>query len=117
MAKQLLLFMLLAIVPSPGTAYICSNDDSSPRDDFQNHTCFCGTTEISPLGEFGEDYGDLYATYNKHIYGCYENESDNTSIECAFIHGSSHNVRGRTPLTEIPVVPGAAHIYSEMTCL
>ena len=117
MAKELLLFVsLLTIALSPGTAYICSNDDSSPRDDFQNHICHCGIAEITPGNNIhGSENGDLYEIYFEAIGSCQE-DNDNASIECAYLRGRRFvgSVPNRRQLTEIPVEPNAASIYSKI---
>jgi len=105
--------LLLAIGVSTSMAYICSNDQSSPRDDFEEHGCNCGTSTTARA------YPHLFATYFDAFSECHEG-SDDTSIECAFIKESAPTIKSllnRMPLSRIPVVRNGEQIYNRITCL
>jgi len=109
-----LVLLLLAIGVSTSMAYICSNDQSSPRDEFEEHGCNCGTNTTAHA------YDRLYSTYFDAFDQCHEDLDDDTSIECAFIKESALTIKSRlnrTALSRIPVVNNGAQIYNKITCL
>ena len=114
MAKWLPVLLLLSISLSPAMAYICSDDDSSSPDSFEEHGCSCGTHTAANSGT------TLFHVYNDAFRGCHEGIGDDFTIECAFIEGEESLLRerlNRTSLSEIPVVTNGAQIYNEIKCL
>ena len=119
MAKQLQLPFALAVIRlSSVIGYICSEVENSPRDTFEDHGCFCGTSTIAKL------YLDLYATYPEAFDGCHESNIDHQTIECAFKESAfKESVAGvktvpnRTSLQEIPVIRNESRVYENVTCL
>ena len=114
MAKRLPVLLLLSISLSPAMAYICSDDDSSDPDLFEEHGCSCGTETAAHSGTH------LFHAYHEAFGGCYEGPGDDFTIECAFIQGDASLLRerlNRTLLSEIPVATNGAQIYSKIKCL
>ena len=113
MANKLPLVFVLAICLLPARGYICNNNTSLPRDDFEAHGCFCGTETVA----IHNPYLHLFFTYESAFAGCHEPEGDVT-IECAFLESEAAILKhrfNRTPLSEIPVIDGT--IYEDVTCL
>ena len=113
MVKLVSLLFLLVIGVSTSLAYTCIDDPNSPRDNFQEHGCNCGTNKTSRV------YPHLFSTYNDAFEGCHEG-ADDTSIECAFIEGLAQDIKSRlnrTSLSRIPVIRNGAQIYNRITCL
>ena len=112
--KMSSLLLLMAIGLSPTMAYICSNDIDSPRDRFEEHGCYCGTTNVSNKSTH------LFNTYSNAFDGCHESDTTDITIECAFLQSHAVHLKqtlNRTVLTEIPVTPNGAQIYSHVRCL
>ena len=120
MMKLLRILFLLSIVSlSPAKAYICDNDARSPSDAFEEHGCFCGTSRTTI------HFPRLFAAYREAFEGCHEGVGSDRdlvdrTIECAFLQHQAlwlNLSMNRTSLSEIPVVPNGAQIYSEIRCL
>ena len=114
MAKRLPVLLLLGISLSPAMAHVCSDDDSSPPDPFEEHGCSCGTQAAANSGTV------LFHVYNDAFSGCHEGPGDDFTIECGFIEEDRLLLRerlNRTSLSEIPVVANGAQIYNEIKCL
>ena len=116
MAKRLWILFLLLMGLSPATAYICNDDTSLPSDAFEDHGCFCGTSQTA------NNYSVLFDTYIEAFAGCHEgpNDDDDLTIECAFLRQEALSLKAilnRTLLSEIPVIPNGAQIYSKIRCL
>ena len=106
------LLLLMAVCLSPSMAYICSDDPDSPPDAFEEHGCYCGTTEVA--------HTELFDRYREAFEGCHESVDVDMTIECAFIQTQAayyYRILNRTVLTEIPVTPNGAQIYSRVRCL
>ena len=115
MAKRLPILFLLSVGLSLALAYICDNDASSPPDDFEEHGCFCGTTNISYT------YPVVLDMHREAFEGCHEDESDDgdLTIECGFLQAEAFalkSILNRTILSEIPVVANGTP-YSRIKCL
>ena len=112
----ILMFLLDINLVSPSMAYICASDTSSPSDTFEEHGCFCGSSQI------GYSYPLLFNTYHEAFSDCHEDYSDDgdLTIECAFIQKEALSLKAilnRTSLSEIPVVTNGEQIYSNIRCL
>ena len=108
------LLLLMAIGLSPSMAYICSNDPDSPLDRFEEHGCYCGTTEVFNKKIY------LFNTYRNAFDGCHESDTTDITIECAFLQSHAaylNRTLNRTLLTEIPVAQNGSQIYSHVRCL
>ena len=108
---------LLSLV-SPSMGYICSNDTSAPPDTFEEHGCFCGTSQTS------YSYPSLVIDkYREAFSGCHEDhysDDGDLTIECAFKQEEAlllKAILNRTLLSEIPVVTNGAQIYRRIRCL
>ena len=114
-----ILFLLGIVILSPATAYICDDDTSSPSDAFEEHGCFCGTSQTTFR------FKQLFFEYREAFEGCHEGVGSDgklvdRTIECAFLQHQAlwlNLSMNRTSLSEIPVVPNGAQIYSEIRCL
>ena len=120
MAKRLWILFLLSMGLSPATAYVCNDDTSLPSDAFEDHGCLCGTNHTANLAV--SSHLALYDTYIEAFAGCHEgeNDDDDLTIECAFSRHdalSLKSILNRTSLSEIPVIPNGAQIYSKIRCL
>ena len=116
MANRLWILFLLSMGLSPATAYICNDDTSLPSDAFEDHGCFCGTSQIA------NSYSVLFDTYIEAFAGCHEgqNGDDDLTIECAFSQQDAlllKSILNRTSLSEILVITNGAQIYSKIRCL
>ena len=112
----ILVFLLDVSLVSPSMGYICCNDISSPPDTFEEHGCFCGTTQTD------YNYSLVYYKYSEAFSGCHEDDSNDgdLTIECAFLKEEASSLKAklnRTLLSEIPVVTNGAQIYSKIRCL
>ena len=111
----ILVFLLDVSLVSPSMGYICSNDASSPPDDFEEHGCFCGTNQTSYT------YSAVYDEYFEAFEDCHEDDSDDgdLTIECGFLRNQAlvlKSILNRTILSEIPVVANGTP-YSRIRCL
>ena len=113
----ILVFLLDVSLVSPSMGYICSNDASSPPDTFEEHGCFCGTSQTS------YSYPIMFDEYSEAFSGCHEDyysDDGDLTIECAFLQEEALSLKAilnRTILSEIPVVTNGVQIYNNIRCL
>ena len=104
----ILVFLLDFSLVSPSMGYICSNDTSAPPDTFEEHGCFCGTSQTS------YSYPSVHYKYAETFSGCQEDhysddgeDDGDLTIECAFKQEEAlllKAILNRILLSEIPVV-------------